>query len=60
MTQIRKSPIQVPEIDRSFCSQCGSQMWLSQISSDGSGKEYRILDCPVCDISKKNLHVAAE
>ena len=53
-SKIHKSPLQSPEIDRPFCTECGSKMWLSQITPDGPGKEYRIFACPVCDMSTKD------
>jgi hypothetical protein len=51
VTNIQKSESQSDRIDHPECNRCGTKMWLARISPDVAGKEYRMFECPVCEIS---------
>ena len=39
------------EVGRPICPRCGSEMWIVRIRGEGSDKEQRTFNCPVCEIS---------
>jgi hypothetical protein len=50
--QAQKTPRGSEFIDRPICPKCGSQMWLARVTPEGSERENRAFECPVCDISE--------
>jgi hypothetical protein len=49
MAQHQSTPSHSPTIDRPECLVCGALMWLACVEADGTNRDKRTFECPVCE-----------